>query len=106
MLTVKADGRVPFAGDLRSDEGKVAFAAWLTDFLDPDDQRGLLKVLTAPSHRFTDHPQGFISVVSPASVRDLEIRLGRLIDPLRFRANVYVDGGHRGANSIWRRMLR
>src|SRR6202142_2546757 len=92
VLTVNAEGRVPFAGDLQSDEGKAAFAAWLTDFLDRDDQRGLLKVLTAPPHRFTDNPQGFISVVNLESVRDLETRLGRPIHPLRFRANVYVDG--------------
>ena len=92
VLTVKAEGRAPFAGDLQIDEGKAAFAAWLTDFLDRDDQRGLLKVLTAPPHRFTDNPQGFISVVNLESVRDLETRLGRAIDPLRFRANVYVDG--------------
>jgi uncharacterized protein YcbX len=30
--------------------------------------------------------------VNLESVRDLETRLGRPIDPLRFRANVYVDG--------------
>jgi len=76
VLTVKAEGRAPFTGDLRSDEGKAAFAAWLTDFLDRDDHRGLLKVLTAPPHRFTDNPQGFISVVNLESVRDLETRLG------------------------------
>jgi uncharacterized protein YcbX len=92
VLTVKAEGSVPFAGDLRCNDGKASFAAWLTDFLDPNDQRGLLKVLTAPSHRFTDHPQGFISVVNLESVRDLETRLGRPVDPLRFRANVYVEG--------------
>jgi uncharacterized protein len=92
VLTVKAAGREPFAGDLRCEEGKASFAAWLTDFLDRGDQRGVLKVLTAPPHRFTDSPLGFISVVNLESVRDLETRLGRPIDPLRFRANVYVDG--------------
>jgi uncharacterized protein YcbX len=92
VLTVNAPGREPFAGDLRGEEGKVSFAAWLSDFLDRDELRGPLKVLTAPPHRFTDSPQGFISVVNLESVRDLQSRLGRPIDPLRFRANVYVDG--------------
>ncbi len=92
VLTVTAAGKTPFASDLRSAEGKAAFTAWLTDFLDPDERRGPLKVLTAPPHRFTDDPEGFISVVNLHSVRDLESRLGRTIDPLRFRANVYVDG--------------
>jgi uncharacterized protein YcbX len=92
VLTVTASGRDTFAADLRTEEGKASFATWLSHFLDPGDQRGLLKVLTAPPHRFTDSPQGFISVVNLDSVRDLEIKLGRPIDPLRFRANVYVHG--------------
>lgn len=92
VLSAKADGKLPFAGDLRTDQGKAAFAAWLTNFLDRDEQRGPLKVLTAPPHHFTDNPRGFISVVNLESVRDLEARLGRPIDPLRFRANIYVDG--------------
>jgi MOSC domain-containing protein len=92
VLTVTATGREPFTGDLRTEEGKASFATWLSHFLDPGDQRGPLKVLTAPPHRFTDSPQGFISVVNLDSVRDLEIKLGRPIDPLRFRANVYVHG--------------
>jgi uncharacterized protein YcbX len=77
---------------LRDTQGRASFAVWLTEFLDPNEQRGLLKVLTAPPHRFTDNPQGFISVVNLESVRDLQTRLGHPIDPLRFRANVYVDG--------------
>jgi uncharacterized protein YcbX len=92
VLTVTATGREPFKDDLRTEEGKASFAAWLSHFLDRSDQRGLLKVLTAPPHRFTDSTHGFISVVNLNSVRDLEVRLGRPIDPLRFRANVYVDG--------------
>jgi uncharacterized protein len=92
VLTVYAQGTEPFRGDLRGEEGKASFAAWLSGFLDPDALRGPLKVLTAPPHRFTDSPQGFISVVNLESVRDLQARLGRPIDPLRFRANVYVEG--------------
>ena len=92
VLTVSAIGTEPFTGDLRTEDGKASFAAWLSNFLDRSDQRGPLKVLTAPPHRFTDSPQGFISVVNLNSVRDLEIKLGRPIDPLRFRANVYVEG--------------
>jgi uncharacterized protein len=92
VLTVAAAQTEPFAGDLRTEEGKASFATWLSHFLDRADQRGPLKVLTAPPHRFTDSPQGFISVVNLDSVRDLEGKLGRPVDPLRFRANVYVDG--------------
>ncbi len=91
-LTVVAEGYPPFTGDLGSEAGRAGFAAWLTAFLDPDDVRGPLQVLTAPPHRFTDRANGFLSVVNLESVRDLERKLDRAVDPLRFRANLYVEG--------------
>jgi uncharacterized protein YcbX len=91
VLTARAEGRAGFSGDLRAAAGREAFAAWLTDFLG-EEARGPLKVVQAPGHRFTDHPVGHVSVINLASVRDLEARTGRRIDPLRFRANLYVDG--------------
>ena len=49
--------------------------------------------LSAPDgHRFMDHPQGYVSIINLASVREIEATLGRPVDPLRFRGNIYVDG--------------
>lgn len=92
VFSVTADGYPSFAADLRRDEGREAFAAWLTAFLDVEDVRGPLKVMTAPPHRFTDDIKGFVSVINLASVRDLAERLGRPVDPLRFRGNIHVEG--------------
>ena len=91
VLTASADGRPPFQGALSEGAGREAFAAWLTDFLG-EEARGPLKVVQAPGHRFTDHPQGHVSIVNLASVRALEAKIGRPVDPLRFRANLYVEG--------------
>jgi uncharacterized protein YcbX len=93
-LSVRAAGLAPFVGRLTTPEGREAFAAWLGLFLaDPAEVgHGALKVLPAPAgHRFMDSPNGFVSVLNLASVRDLERRLGRPVDPLRFRANILVD---------------
>jgi uncharacterized protein YcbX len=92
VFSVAADGYEPFSGDLRREEGRAALAAWLTDFLGSDEVNGPLKVLTAPPHRFTDDIKGFVSAVNLESVRELETKLGRPVDPLRFRANLYVEG--------------
>src|SRR5690606_32632134 len=55
--------------------------------------RGALRVLGAPGdHRFMDDRRGHVSVVNLASLRALEAKIGRPLDPLRFRANLYVDG--------------
>lgn len=92
VLTALAAGQPPIAADLTDPAGRGAFAAWLAGLVG-DDARGPLQVLPAgPDHAFSDHPLGQVSVISLASVRDLEARIGRPIDPLRFRANLYVDG--------------
>ncbi len=68
---------------------------------------GSPRLVKANGQRFTD-----VSVVSPtlmqsvsiinlASVRDLGTRMGRELDPLRFRANVYYDGGPAWEELAW-----
>lgn len=95
-LSVTCDGFPPFYGRLTTEAGRTAFALWLGEFLEeqaPEDQFGPLKVLCAPTgHRFMDSRKGFVSILNLASVRELEGRLGRPVDPARFRANVQVEG--------------
>lgn len=83
-----------FGVDLQLDQedGQVALARFLEAYLSGSVQSGM-RVLEAPrGHMFSDHPQGRVSVVNLASVRLLEHGLGRPVDPLRFRANLLVDG--------------
>lgn len=92
ILTVEAQGMEPLAANLDSDEGTAALCDWLTRFLG-DQVTGPLRVLKGPdSHRFMDDPTGYVSVINLASVRDLAAKMGVAIDPLRFRANLYVEG--------------
>ncbi len=95
-----APGRPAFAGRLDEPAGRGAFEAWLTDLLG-DETRGTLKVVQAPGHRFMDHPKGHVSIINLASVRDLEARIGKPLDPLRFRGNVYVEGWPAWAENGW-----
>jgi hypothetical protein len=41
---------------------------------------------------FTDNATKYVSLINLASVADLERRLGHPVDPIRFRANLYVAG--------------
>jgi uncharacterized protein YcbX len=91
-IFVSATGMTDLSAVLTDADGREALAVWLAQFLG-DDARGPLRVLPAPAmHRFTDAPDGFVSIVNLASVADLERRLGAAIDPLRLRANLYVAG--------------
>lgn len=77
---------------MTEEAGREALAAWVSQVLG-EDARGKLKVLPAPDgHRFMDSRSGFVSIINLASVRDLEAKTGRAIDPLRFRGNILIDG--------------
>ena len=99
-IRVAAEGRADLTARLTEPAGREAFAGWLTEFLD-GEASGTLKVVQAPGHRFTDHPLGHVSIINLASVRDLEARIGRPLDPLRFRGNLYVEGWPAWAENGW-----
>jgi uncharacterized protein YcbX len=54
--------------------------------------RGPPKIVHAEGHSFSDVAAKCVHIVNLASVRELERTLGRPVDPLRFRANLYLDG--------------
>jgi uncharacterized protein YcbX len=102
MFRVSAEGQPDLGADLTSETGRLALEQWLTHLLDGDPSRPLKLLHHAPGHRFMDHPQGHVSILNLASVRDLEARLGRPIDPLRFRANIWVEGWPAWAEHDWK----
>lgn len=88
-LHIAADGRALLAADLSTPEGRAAVGAFFDEYC-RDELRGPAKLLEAPpSYRFTDSRGGFVSLINLASVADLGARVGRDLDPLRFRGNLY-----------------
>jgi len=57
-----------------------------------DAVRGPLRLVHAPGQAMTDIPQPQISLINAASVRDLSDKTGQLLEPLRFRGNLLIDG--------------
>jgi len=96
VLHVK-DGSLVLSADTRTSEGVAEIEAFFTQFL-PAGQSGSPKLVTAPDHSFTDvgvHSRELmraISMLNLASLRDFEAKVGRKIDPRRFRANILIDG--------------
>ena len=101
VLSAQASGHPGFAGRLTDHEGRNAFAIWLAALID-DEAKGPLNVVEARGDfRFTDHPNGQVSIINLASVRDLSQQMGVDLDPLRFRANLYVEGWPAWVENDW-----
>jgi uncharacterized protein YcbX len=90
VLTVVDGGREVACGNVADPAGRAALQRFFTQFLGAAI-RGPVRLLAAPEgFRFTDSKSGFVSLVNLASVGDLEQATGAPVDPLRFRANLYV----------------
>jgi GntR family transcriptional regulator/MocR family aminotransferase len=50
---------------------------------------------------FMDKPDNVISLINLATLRSLEERWGYSLDPLRFRANIYIDGARPWEEFDW-----
>ncbi len=90
-LALRAPGGATLRGDTRTEAGRAAIAAFLARFLGPE-ARGTPRFLDVPGHAFSDQKRKCVSFINLATLRALEAAIGRRLDPLRFRANVYFSG--------------
>lgn len=99
-LTVARAGKQVARGQLSTPLGRKMIEQFFAAYM-KSELRGPPKVVSAPGHSFSDVAMKCLHIVNLATVRDLERIAGRPIDPLRFRANVYVDGLQPWAERKW-----
>jgi uncharacterized protein YcbX len=99
-FSIFRNGELKVQGCLDTAEGCAKLEAWLAENF-RHELRGPPRILSAPGHSFSDMDDKVLHLVNLASVRALEARLGRLVDPLRFRPNLIVDGPPAFAELGW-----
>jgi uncharacterized protein len=107
VLAIREDDREAVRGDLRTAEGCAAIESFLAAYC-ADELRGAPKVLAAAGHSFSDVARKVVSIINLASVAAIETMTGCPVDPLRFRANLYVDiaMGTRARAKVVKRIVR
>jgi GntR family transcriptional regulator/MocR family aminotransferase len=90
LLTIKDGERPLLSADLSDAAGRRDVEAFFHR-LAPTLRAPPVLVRARDGH-FMDKPDNVISLINLATVRALEQQWGQTIDPLRFRANIYVDG--------------
>lgn len=90
-LTIRRDGKQVTKGVLNDRIGRQLIEQFLAAYM-KDSLRGPPKIVSVPGHSFSDVAAKCIHIVNLETVRDLARILGRELDPLRFRANVYIEG--------------
>lgn len=99
-LSARLEGQADLDVDPDDPTDRARLEAWLTRALG-EEVVSPLKLLAGGGHRFMDDPAGHVSILNLASVRDFETQLGRVVDPLRFRANIHVEGWPAWIENTW-----
>jgi uncharacterized protein len=90
-LTIRRNGAVVVQGDLETTEGRAAIEAFFIENF-AQELKGPPKLLESHGHSFSDVAKKVVSIINLASVRAIESMVGGAVHPLRFRANLYVEG--------------
>lgn len=92
LLTIRRDGQVVASGDLETAAGRAAIEGYFAENFQPE-LKGAPKLLSGRDHSFSDVARKVVSIINLGSVRAIETMLGgAAVHPLRFRANLYVQG--------------
>lgn len=91
VLTIRRGDAVAAEGDLETSDGRTAIEQFFSTRY-AGEIKGPPKILTSPGHSFSDVPRKVVSIINLASVRAIEGMVDHPVHPLRFRANLYVEG--------------
>ena len=90
-LTLLRSGKRLASGQLTTPAGRAIIEQFLAAWL-KDDLPGPPRVVGAGDHHFFDVPRPYLSLINIETVRAIERVVGKPVDPLRFRANIYIEG--------------
>ncbi len=99
-LTILRDGKQVARGNLATRLGRQMIEQFLAAYM-RTDLRGSPHIVVAPGHSFSDVAEKCVHIVNLASLREVERVMGRRLDPLRFRANLYLDGAPAWSERDW-----
>ncbi|HET7411820.1 MAG TPA: MOSC domain-containing protein [Pararhizobium sp.] len=90
-LAIHQNGSQSARGDLRTLDGRAAIERFFAGYC-ADELHGPPKVLAGEGHSFSDVAKKVVSIINLTSVAAIEAAVGAPVQPLRFRANLYVAG--------------
>jgi MOSC domain-containing protein len=99
-LTIRTPDGGGLSANALSESGRIEIAAFLTAWLG-EEARGTPSFHHVPDHSFCDQREKVVSLISMASLRDFEAKVGARRHRRRFRANVWFSGAAPWAERNW-----
>ncbi len=100
-LTILRHGKRVAGGRLDEPLGRQLIEQFFASYMPADELRGAPKIVAAPGFSFSDVAEKVVSIINAASLKDLERLTHAPVDPLRFRANLTIEGPEAWAELGW-----
>ncbi|WP_024506017.1 MOSC domain-containing protein [Bradyrhizobium sp. ARR65] len=91
LLTIRKGGDVVARGDLETAQGREIIESYFAQDFQPE-LKGPPKLLSGGGHSFSDVAKKVVSIINLGSIAAIETMVGAKVNPLRFRANLYLRG--------------
>ncbi len=92
MLTVLHQSRQVAHGKLTDHAGRTNIEDFFKDYLGDDISQRPRIIESTGNHVFSDHKRPVLSLLNLASIKELEKHTLTPINPMRFRANLWLEG--------------
>jgi hypothetical protein len=99
-LTIFRQGKQVARGNLSTRIGRQMIEQFIAAYM-KDALRGPPHIVSSPGHSFTDTAAKCVHIVNVATVEEIARVVGKDLDPLRFRANLYLEGLPAWQESKW-----
>jgi uncharacterized protein len=100
ILTIQRDGKTVASANITETAGRTVIEQFFAAYM-AEESRGAPKLVEAPGHMFSDTAAKVVSIIGLESVRDVERVVRAPVDPRRFRANIYIEGGRPWEEFDW-----
>ena len=101
ILTIHRGGKQVARGAVATPIGRAMLEGFFRAYLKNEIAAAPKLIGSADETKFFDHPQPALSFIGLATIADIEQIVGKPVDPLRFRANVYLSGVPAWAELDW-----
>ncbi len=107
VLTIERHGQTLLHAPLTEPKGRAVADRFFAEFMG-ERLDGPPRLVEAAGHNFTNASRKpnattykYVSIVGLSSIADLERAMEKPVDPMRFRANVYLDGAAAWSEQDW-----
>jgi uncharacterized protein len=100
ILTIRRNGRQVARGQITNPTGRLLINQFFAAYM-KGEVPGTPSLVEAPGIMFSDTREKYVSILNTASVADIERVVNAPVNPLRFRANLLLDGLEPWAEAKW-----